>query len=380
MTEKLYYNDAYIKEFYASVISVEKCDEGYDVVLDKTTFFPEEGGQSSDDGTIGTSNVVRVYEKDGVVHHITDADVTENTVFCKLDFSKRLEKMQCHTAEHILCGIIYKLFGYDNVGFHLGDDVVTFDVSGYLSREDIERVEVLANEAVFDNLPITTYFPRTEELDNIFYRAKLDLKENVRIVKIGDIDSCACCAPHVASTAEVGIIKILDFMKHRGGMRITMVAGRRAFSEFCIQQSNIKRISALLSEPPHTTADMLERYIADTESIKFELKKTRERLAVLYADSISSCCGNLVIRFDDFSIEDLRSFSNAASGKCSGLLVAISGVDGDYKYVISSSCEISREQTAKMNAALFGKGGGRGNMIQGSFASSYDAILEYFKN
>lgn len=380
MTEKLYYKDAYVKEFSATVISSERCDGGYDVVLDKTAFFPEEGGQSSDDGYIGSSRVIHVYEKDGVVHHITDSDVREKSVFCKLDFAKRLEKMQCHTAEHILCGIIYNLFGYDNVGFHLGDDVVTFDVSGYLSREDIERVELLANEAVFDNLPITTAFPSPQELGSIFYRAKLDLKEGVRIVKIGDIDSCACCAPHVATTSEVGLIKILDFMKHRGGMRITMVAGRRAFSEFCIQQSNIKRISALLSEPPHTTADMLEKYIADTESMKLSMKKTRERLAMLYADTLSPCDGNLVMRFDDFSIDDLRSFSNGAVGKCSGLLVAVSGNDGDYKYVISSPNEIPREQTAKINAALSGKGGGRGNMIQGSFASSYDAILEYFEN
>lgn len=380
MTEKLYYKDAYIQEFTASVISAVECDSGFDVVLDKTAFFPEEGGQSSDDGFIGSSRVIHVYENDGVIHHITDTKPTENNVFCKLDFAKRLEKMQCHTAEHILCGKIYKLFGYDNVGFHLGDDVVTFDVSGYLSKDDIEHVEMLANEAVFDNLPISAYFPDSSELDKIFYRAKLDLKEGVRIVKIGDIDSCACCAPHVASTAEVGLIKILDFMKHRGGMRITMVAGRRAFREFCIQQSNIKRISALLSEPPHTTADMLEKYIADTERMKLEFKKTRARLAELYADRLSPCDGNLVMRFDGFSVEELRSFSNAAIGKCSGFLVAVSGIDGDYKYVISSLAEITREQTAKINAALLGKGGGRGNMIQGSFAASYDAILEYFGN
>ena len=380
MTEKLYYKDAYIREFTASVISCDKCDGGYDVVLDKTAFFPEEGGQSSDDGYIGSSRVIHVVERDNVIHHVVDSEITGNNVFCKLDFAKRLEKMQCHTAEHILCGIIYKLFGYDNVGFHLGDDVVTFDVSGYLSAEDIERVEKLANEAVLDNLPITTYFPAPFELDSIFYRTKLDLKDGVRIVRIGDVDSCACCAPHVATTSEVGLIKILDFMKHRGGMRITMVAGRRAFLEFCIQQSNIKRISAMLSEPPHTTADMLEKYMADTEAVKLELKKTRERLALLYADTLTPCEGNLVMRFDDFSIDDLRSFSNGAIDKCQGMLIAVSGVDGDYKYVISSQSEIPREQTAKINAALSGKGGGRGNMIQGSFASSYDAILAYFNN
>ena len=378
MTEKLYYNDAYIKEFSACVVSCEACDEGYDVVLDRTAFFPEEGGQSSDDGTIGNASVIRVYEKDGIVHHVTDVIPNEKCAFCKLEFSKRLEKMQCHTAEHMLCGIIYKLYGYDNVGFHLGDDVVTFDVSGYLSRADIERVEQLANDAVFDNLPITTFFPSADELDKIFYRAKLDLKDGVRIVRIGDIDSCACCAPHVSSTAEVGIIKILDFMKHRGGTRITMVAGRRAFAEFCIQHSNIKRISALLSEPPHTTADMLEKYMADSQHIIFELKKTKERLATVYADAFAPTVGNAVIRFEDFTIDELRAFSNLAVEKCGGLLVAISGSEGDYKYVISSKCEIKPEQTKSINSSLSGRGGGRGNMIQGSFATGYNEIESYF--
>lgn len=380
MTEKLYYRDAYIKEFSAEVISAERCDDGFDIILDRTAFFPEEGGQSSDDGVIGEAAVIRVYEKDGIVHHITDAIPILNTVFCKLNFSKRLEKMQCHTAEHILCGIIYKLFGFDNVGFHLGDDVVTFDVSGVLTKDAVEQVEALANEAVFGNLPIIASFPSQEELSKMSYRAKLDLNDGVRIVRIGDVDTCACCAPHVASTAEVGIIKILDFMKHRGGTRITMVAGRRAYLEFCIQQSNIKRISAMLSEPPHTTADQLERYVADAEAVALELRKAKERLALLYADTLAPTDRDTVVKLPDFSIDELRAFSNAAISKCEGLLVAISGNENNYKYVISSRSAISPEQIKIINTALSGKGGGRGNMIQGSFASSYDAILEYFKN
>lgn len=379
MTEKLYYKDAYIKEFSASILSATEYDGGWDVVLDKTAFFPEEGGQSSDDGFIGNARVTHVYEKDGVVHHITDVSPSENVVFCKLNFSKRLEKMQCHTAEHILCGIIHKLFGLENTGFHLGDDVVTFDVSGPLRREDVERVEELANEAVFDNIPIETAFPAPEELDGMFYRAKLDLKEGVRIVKIGEVDSCACCAPHVSSTAEVGLIKILDFMKHRGGMRITMVAGRRAFKEFCIQQSNIKRISALLSEPPHTTADMLEKFIADAEQTALELKRTKIRLAELCAESFSVAEGNAVVNLPDFSFDELRAYSNVAMQKCAGLLVCVSGKDGDYKYVISSAELNVGSMSREINTALAGKGGGRGNMIQGSFTATLEEIKGYFK-
>jgi alanyl-tRNA synthetase len=349
------------------------------VVLDKTAFFPEEGGQSSDDGFIGNASVNYVYEKDGIIHHITDIIPDGKSVICKLNFSKRFEKMQCHTAEHIFCGIIYKNYGLENVGFHLGEDFVTFDISGYLSGEEIDKVESLANEAVFANLPVLAYFPQKEELPSLSYRSKLDLKENVRLVKIGDIDLCACCAPHLGYTGEIGLIKILDFMKHRGGTRITMTAGRRALSEFKILQSNIKRISALLSEPPHTTADMLEKFITDAENTASELKRVKARLAELYAEALDGCEGNLVIKLDGFSFDDLRSFSNSARGKCDGLLVAISGSDGDYKYVISSKNEILRDTVCEINTALSGKGGGRGTMIQGSFAADFENIKEFFE-
>ena len=213
MTEKLYYKDSYIKNFSAEVLSVEKIDNGFDVVLDKTAFFPEEGGQSADTGTIGYAGVFDVFERDGVVHHLTDISPCIGNNECSVDFDARFEKMQCHTAEHILCGIIHRLFGFDNVGFHLGEDEVTFDVSGVLTREELDRVESLANNVVFENILVETFFPKSDELDEIEYRAKLDLTEGVRLVKIGDVDTCACCAPHVAYTGEIGLIKILDFMK-----------------------------------------------------------------------------------------------------------------------------------------------------------------------
>jgi len=154
MTEKLYYKDAYIKEFEAEIVSLSPCEGGFDIVLDRTAFFPEEGGQSADTGFIGSSRVQHAYERDGVVHHITDSAPEGKTVSCVLDFSARFEKMQCHTAEHILCGIIHRLFGLDNVGFHLGDEEVTFDVNGVLDRAQLDKVEEIANNAVFSNWQI----------------------------------------------------------------------------------------------------------------------------------------------------------------------------------------------------------------------------------
>lgn len=378
-TEKLYYENAYTSDFYASVISTQSIDGGYDVILDKTAFFPEEGGQSADTGYIAESRVLNVYEKDGVIHHITDTEPTLGEHWCSVDFDSRFEKMQCHTAEHILCGIIHSLFGFDNVGFHLGDDEVTFDVSGVLDRDQLDRVEEMANEVVFSNIQVEAFFPPDRRLPYIKYRSKLDIAEGVRLVRIGEVDICACCAPHVSSTGEIGIIKILDFMKHRGGTRIWMTAGKRALIDYRRRYENIKKISGMLSAPQSDVAVTLEGYISDCEEMKAALKSARLKIAELYAMTVEPTEGNLVILLPDLTIPELIAFSNIANKRVGKITVALSGSDGDYKYVISSSSVDLRTLSKDINAALCGRGGGRAEMLQGSFTTALDEIKKYFK-
>lgn len=379
MTKKLYYENAYIRSFVARVLEVTSTDEGYDVVLDETAFFPEEGGQSSDTGYIGEARVSYVYERDGIVHHLTDKEPSLGEKQCALDFDDRFEKMQCHTAEHILCGIIHRLFGLDNVGFHLGDDEVTFDVNGVLDREQLNKVEILANEAVFSNLKIDTIFPTPDELSKIEYRAKLDITEGVRLVKIGDVDTCACCAPHVAYTGEIGVIKILDFMKHRGGTRIWMVAGKRALADYRLRYDNVKRISGMLSAPQPEIANVLSDYIAESDETRTALKQARLRIAELEAEKIQPTDASAVFYLPDFSIPELIAFSNVANKRVGKITVALSGTDGDYKYVISSNTTDLRAMAKDINSALSGRGGGRHEMIQGSFGATLRQIKDYFK-
>lgn len=379
MTRKLYYEDAYIRNFSAEVLSVTECDGGYDVVLDSTAFFPEEGGQSADTGKIGTAEVYDVFEKDGIVHHLTKTAPEIGSLECTIDFDPRFEKMQCHTAEHIVCGIIHKLYGFENVGFHLGADEVVFDVGGILTREDLNRVELLANDAVFANLAVTTSFPSSEELSTMEYRAKLDLTENVRIVSIGDVDSCACCAPHVARTGEIGMIKLLDFMKHRGGTRIWLVAGRRALLDYRTKYENILRISALLSAPQADTADTLEKHIKDTEELKNRLKHTRVALAESEANAMPDANKNAVCILDNYSFDELRAFVNAYKNRVGGITVAISGADGEYKYILASETVDLAKEIKTINAALLGRGGGKPGMVQGTFLTTAEKIKEYFE-
>ncbi len=382
MSIKLYYTDSYIKEMTATVIDVKREGELWAVALDRTAFVPEGGGQRSDTGVINGVPVLDVKEEGELIYHIMPQPLTlgESVEGC-VDFDKRFVKMQCHTAEHILCGIIHNLYGYENVGFHLGDEVVTFDIDGELIRSQLDEVELLANKVVFDNLPITVSLPDREQLSALTYRSKLEFApdELVRIVRIGDIDACACCAPHVSRTGEVGLIKILDFMRHRGGVRITMVAGYRALGDYSHRYTTDKAIGGLLSTPAHDILDAVRHLHAEHEAAKHKIDNLYCEMARLGAQRVPMTPGNAVYCFRDMPLDALREFSNLAKERVGGILVALSGADGDYKYIISSRSHDLRAEARDINAALCGRGGGRPEMIQGSFGATVDEIKAYFK-
>ena len=379
MTEKLYYVDAYIKEFEATVLDSYTDGERHVAILDSTAFFPEEGGQSADTGYIGDVRVVDVREKGGVIRHYTDSLLTVGEKYtCRIDFADRFEKMQCHTAEHIISGAIKRLHGLDNVGFHLGATEVTMDVNGYLTREQLDEIELIANTAVFANVPVRTSFPSADELSSLNYRSKLDLTENVRIVEVEGYDLCACCAPHVAYTGEIGLIKILDFEKHRGGLRINIAAGYRALRDYREKYSNVLKISALFSEPQATVSVAAESFLTSYEEQKARLKAAGLNSARLEAKLICKTDGSLVAYYPDMNMDELREFVNSAKSKVGGILVALTGKDGDYKYVMTSATVDLAPIFKKINADLSGRGGGRDNMIQGSFGSDLDTVTRYF--
>ena len=380
MTEKLYYVDSYIKEFEATVLNCFEEGDGYTVVLDRTAFFPEEGGQSADTGVISDAKVLDVREKDGLIYHCVDKPLEKGErCACKIDFDGRFEKMQCHTAEHIISGAIKRLYGLDNVGFHLGASDVTMDVNGYLTREQLDAVELIANRAVFDNVSVKAYFPCADELSHIDYRAKLDLKENVRIVEIEGYDTCACCAPHVARTGEIGLIKILDFEKHRGGLRINIAAGYRALTDYRLKYANVLKASMLFSEPQATVASAAESFLASYEELKGKLKAAGLNNARLRAQLIPESAGSIVVCYPDMNMDELRELVNCAKHKSGAIFVALTGSEKDYKYVMTSLSVDLSAVYKRINLDLEGRGGGRDNMIQGSFSADLDTISRYFQ-
>ena len=264
------------------------------------------------------------------------------------------------------------------MGFHLGKDDVTMDISAPLAEKELEFIEELANEAVYKNVEITAEFPNPADLDSLEYRSKLDLTENVRIVRIGEYDACACCAPHVKSTGEIGAIKILESVKLRGGLRIRITAGRRAMKLFRECLGSVGSVSALLSVPKSEIDSAVKKLLDDYAKLKSEFSEYKLGVMRREAEAVEFTDGNLVIAFEDASIEQLIAFSNIALNKVSGILVLLSGRDGDYKYVISSACVDLRSEISEINKSLLGRGGGRANMVQGSFASSLIKIKAYF--
>ena len=378
-TIKLFYENAFTAAFDAVVVSCEERKGGFAVALDRTAFNPEGGGQSGDTGVLGGVRVTDTQERDGVIYHTTDAPLPAGqAVRGELDWAERFRKMQDHSGEHVVSGLVHAKYGYDNVGFHLGDDGCTIDFSGELTREQLEEIEREANAVVWRNVPITARFPAPEELKTLDYRSKLDLTENVRIVTVEGIDMCACCAPHVERTGQIGVIKLLDFMRHRGGVRIWLKAGADALRDYGARYAATAAISALLNVPQADVVPAAEKLLASRDELKFELTGLRRRAVEAQAAALSPTERHLVL-FADGEDADLRLLVNAGMEKCGGVCAVFSGKDGDYRFVMGSLTRDMRAFAKEIREPLSARGGGQERMISGRCAADRDAIGAFFR-
>ena len=358
MTEKLYYADSHLHSFTARVLDCREEKKGFALVLDRTAFFPEGGGQRADSGFVGPARIAEVHEKNGEILHYADRALPVGEEFaCELDWELRLRRMQNHSGEHIFSGFTHQLHGLDNVGFHMGEDCMTLDFSGELSWEQLTEIEHLANEAVRQNLPILTSFPEGESLKQLEYRSKLELTENVRIVEIPGVDRCACCAPHVSHTGEVGMIKLLDCQRHRGGVRVSLICGMDALDHVRQMQKNVTEISRLLSAKRPETAQAVERLLSEQQRLKEKVAAVSMELAVFRAAALPETEGNLCL-FDSVLDEPaLREVVNLLTDKCGGYAAAFSGSDTEgYRYIIGSRHLDLRTVGRAINAGIGGKG------------------------
>jgi len=380
MTEKLYYTDSFLSEFEATVLDCINCGDRFEIILDKTAFFPEGGGQSGDSGFIGDIAVFDTHEKgEKICHYATGAAQVGETVKCRINFDKRFRRMQCHSGEHIVSGIIHKLFGFDNVGFHLGDTDVTIDISNPLSEEDIRKVEKLANEAVAKDFEIKCFFPTGDEAAAIPYRAKLDITENLRLVEFPEYDICACCAPHVKRSGQIGVIKLLDFSNYKGGVRIHMLCGEMALEDYQSKYSEVLRISNTLSAKQTEVAEAVDRLKAENEKLKHEISVLKREVAEEMAAAAKETDKNLLFFAPSLDANSLRALVNAALPKCGGICAAFSGHDGSYNFCIGSKSVNLKEKAKEIGEVLHGRGGGSPEMICGSVCATKDEIKKYFE-
>lgn len=380
ITEKLYDIDSHIKSFNTAVISCCEGENGFEIILGKTAFFPEGGGQASDTGKIANANVSDVQIVNDEIIHYTDKALQPNDeVFCEIDWEQRFRRMQNHSGEHIVSGIVHKLYGYENVGFHLGDDV-TIDFNGELTREQLLDIEKRANEAIYKNAGFTCEYPDEKTLKSLNYRSKLDLTENVRIVTIEGYDVCACCAPHVHSAGEIGIIKILDFSRHRGGIRVHLLCGRDALEDYEKKYDNIRAVATVLCAKQNETAAAFERFNEEHGLLKAELASLKRELARLKASAMENTDECILIFESNADMNDLRKLVLNGAEKTTKLCAGFSGNDDSgYRFAIASKsidlCKRSKEITESLN----GRGGGSSELLQGNAASTKIDIKKYFK-
>ena len=379
MTEKLYDKDSHLKEFTGTVLSCENSGEKYAVILNQTAFFPEGGGQQSDRGYIGGAYISDVQIKNGEILHFADKSLSVGQAYdCKLDFDFRFRNMQNHSGEHIISGIVHRLYGFNNVGFHLGAEM-TMDFDGELTRRQLDEIEDLANKAVYENLPVKAYYPTDEELKNLDYRSKLDLKENVRIVEIKGVDVCACCAPHVKATGEIGVIKILDFEKYKGGVRLIVKCGADALRDYREKYRNVLEISNLLSSKQFEVSAAVVRLNEQLSAEKAAAAALKKRLITEKAAGFAPDTDKTAVFENGLDIKELQLLADALCQKAGGICGAFSGADGAFSFAICGEETALGEFFTKFKAAFNTRGGGRNGIRQGTVCAERAEIEGLFK-
>ena len=398
MTEtiKLYDRDAYATEFEADIISCEPNmadDKQLDIILNQTLFFPEEGGQSPDMGILGGYRVVDVQIKNGVITHTVDTSAGDCCevekeaelaagvhVQGKLDWQHRFYNMQQHSGEHIFSGIVHSRFGFENVGFHLSDSVVTMDFSGVISPEDIAEVEHEVNVAISKNIPIEVTYPSRDELAQLEYRSKIEIEGQVRIVTVPGYDVCACCAPHVKRTGEIGMLKVMNYQNYKGGVRVSILCGFRALEAFRQKCDIISELMGIFTTNQEAIVDNVIKLKAVNQSLKSELGTAKSALLDYKVAELPTDTDNAVLFEGGIDTNTARNCVNALVEKYSGFSAFFMGNDEEgYSFIIGSKNADCNTVAAALRNKLGARGGGKPVMVQGSVKAAKSEIEEVLK-
>ena len=378
-TRKLYYEDAYKTEFTALVVSA---DAG-DIVLDRTAFFPEEGGQSADTGVLGGFRVADVKIKDGEIHHLLEdrnASFEAGTeISGRIDWQHRFSNMQQHSGEHIFSGLVHSTYGFDNVGFHLSDNEVTLDFNGVIGPDGIRDIERRANEIIFRNIPSEIRFLSGEEAKTAEYRSKIDLDDEIRVVTYPGVDACACCAPHVALTGEIGCLQVVGLQNYKGGIRVSILCGMRAMEVFFHDRDILEKTANYLSNSTDEVYHLVVKARTELAETKAALAEAAKKLVQVRIDQIPAGDGNAVLFEESLDAGAMRSAVNSLVQKKNGFCGVFAGSDADgYRYVIGKQGGDARTINNELREKFGARGGGKPEMVQGSVTASRADIETLF--
>ncbi|SNT09223.1 alanyl-tRNA synthetase [Anaerovirgula multivorans] len=402
-TEKLFWKDAYLKEFKANIVSVEPYKEDaskFVVVLDKTAFYPEGGGQPWDRGKIGDANVLYVYEEDELILHVVDKTPTDSQdILCCIDWTRRFDFMQQHLGQHILSSVFEKLYDTSTVGFHLGNEFVTIDIDKLsFDSHEAEAVEISANEIIYDNLQVRTLYPTKEEVSNLPLRKPPTVSEGIRIVEVDGYDFSPCGGTHPKKTGAVGIIKIRKWEKNKSNIRIEFVCGTRALKDYSWKNQQINRITSMLSVRDCEAEDAVTRIFQENKELNktvrtFKRSLMNYQVKELYANADKIGNYSLVIKiFEGEDIKDIKVMASTLVQYPNTISLLATKAD---KAQVIFSC--SKEVPVNMNQLfkeviplINGKGGGNATSAQGGGDETYNLeglmqaahkkiIMEYIK-
>ena len=377
MTEKLFYQDSFMKTFTATVQSCEQDKNGWNVVLDRTAFYPEGGGQPADHGILGGVKVLDVREKNGEIVHICEQELPVGAeVSGEIHWARRFDHMQQHSGEHIVSGIICARYGCDNVGFHLGKDIVTIDFNHDISPDDLPSIEAQANAFIWGDTAIDIRYLEGEALQQAEYRSKKFIPGVVRLVAFPGADCCACCGTHVLRAGQVGLVKLLSCQKFREGVRMELLCGKRALDYLSgVWEQNLT-VSRALSAKPLQTAAAVERLQGELENVKLRCAALETADCARKAQEYA-CKGDVLLLEGDMSADSVRRLCDAVLDTCGGRCAVFAGSENNYKYAIGARDGDVRPLVKELNAALNGRGGGKPSFAQGSVAANEAQIRAF---
>ena len=384
LTKELFYENMYLSESKAKVLNCTKSQKGYEIILDSTVFYPMGGGQYGDKGYILDSFGKRVdisdtYLKNNYIVHLGNDFLDEGSeVKIFIDWELRYARMQEHSGEHIISGLVTKYFGYQNVGFHMGNDEITIDYNGVITKESLDKIEIEANKIIYENLPIEIYYPSEEELKNINYRSKKELSGIIRIVEIKGVDICACCGTHVKLTGEIGVIHFTNIINYKGGSRISLQIGINALRDYIKKDNILTDINQTLSSTNNEVGERVKDLVSKLDAAKFETLNYQKK----YVELLFSNTYDEKIHFTKVNDIEPKIITSMIDSYVENTdIFVVVNERGSKKLCTIASRKIDLKQSLRKLAERgILKGGGSSKMIQGELLSDSESLVEVIKN